>query len=928
MAERCHCGCCEGADRLPAARHNPPGEPAIAYRAGTHATFKASLLARLSSTKHPALAALRTRRDDDITVATCDGAAAMLDVLTFYQERYANEFDLRTAVERRAIVELARLIGYQPSPGVAAGTHLMFQLEEAPGAPSLAAEPVEIPAGTRVQSVPGPGEEPQTFETIEDVTARVEWNAIPAQTSERQTFATGEREIFLSGTNVQIQNGDVLLIVGDERIDTFNSDVWDARVVEAVERDNDRGITRVTLIDGLGQASPPIAPSALNPRAYVFRQRAALFGHNAPDPHLLFNTTAPPTGMADPTTKDWLNYFIPATRIDLDASYPKIVAGSWVLLAGGDSVTGLDSLPGLLQLYGADKVKHLSRVAFGLSGRITAITPDTAANLTQFQLTETTVFAQSEEVALAKRPLAYPLYGATVSTGRVCRDLMPEQSIAVSGRRQRLRIIAEEANLEFLPDGGTAVPVKPNDSFMIDAAPTVFFWGSEATIPPAALPPILTDSGLTLTWRLIDRDGRAGSLEAPTTAVELAPALSDDPVVRELCVIHDSDSAVTHERDFTTVELDAALTYVYDRPTVTICANIARATHGETVSEIAGSGNSATPGQRFMLKQSPLTYISAATTDGRASTLAVRVDGLLWEEVPTLFEQDARAHVYALRHDNDGRTIVQFGDGVEGARLSTGQDNIRFAYRKFLGSGGNLAVGRLTTLLGRPLGVKTVSNVTGASGGEDAESLDDARRNAPLTMLTLGRAVSLQDYTDFARTFAGIDKAQATWIGSGATGGIFISVAGPDGAEVPDESDTMINLVDALRDYGDPLVPLTVRSYTSVLFKLTATIKVSDDADEDAVVDGVTEALQEHYAFGQRDFGQTVSIDEVMAVIHGVTGVVAADVDDLYRADPGATADLIPRLFAMPAQLQDDGTTVPAELLTIDPAGISLGVML
>ena len=154
------------------------------------------------------------------------------------------------------------------------------------------------------------------------------------------------------------------------------------------------------------------------------------------------------------------------------------------------------------------------------------------------------------------------------------------------------------------------------------------------------------------------------------------------------------------------LELDAALTHVYDRATVIVCANIARATHGETVSEIAGSGNAATAGQRFMLKQSPLTYVSAATPDGRAVHVrAIRVDGLLWKETPSLFEQPPAPRLLASPGQR-GRTIVQFGDGIEGARLPSGQDNIRFAYRKFLGSGGNLDAGRLTTLLGRPLGVK------------------------------------------------------------------------------------------------------------------------------------------------------------------------------------------------------------------------------
>lgn len=924
MAHQCDCGCCESPDKPPAARANAPGEPAIAYRTGTHATFKASLLARLSSTGHPALATLQTRRDDDFTIATCDAAATMLDVLTFYQERYVNEFFLRTATERRSVVELARLIGYQPSPGVSAGTHVMFQLEEAPGARSLAAEPVTIAAGTRVQSVPGPGEEPQTFETSGDITARVEWNAIPAQTTERQTFSTGDREIILSGISVQVQAGDVLLLVGDERIDDDTSNVWDARVIDTVERDNERGFTRVTLVDGLGQTSPAISPAALNPRAYIFRQRAALFGHNAPDPQLLYKPGEEPAGLV--ANGEWVDYEIDE-RIDLDASYPKIVARSWVLLTGGEGVDGLPSLPGRLALYTAKTVKHFSRTDFGLSGRITGITPTPATDLDKFALDQTVVFAQSEQVALARRPLAYPLYGPVVSTGRASRDLAPGQSIAVAGRRQRLRVIVEDANLEFIPDGGSAVSVTPNDSFMIAAAPVQLVWFLEIAIAPADLPSKLKNPAITIRWRLIDRDGRTGTLEAPATATALEPSMTDDAIVRELCVIHDSDSAIAHERDRTVLELASALTNVYDRPAATFCANIARATHGETVSEIAGSGNAAAAGQRFMLKQSPQTYISAATGNGRASTLSVRVDGLLWKEVPTLFEQDSRAHVYSLRQDNDNRTIVQFGDGAEGSRLPTGQDNIRLTYRKFLGSGGNLAAGRLTTLLGRPLGVKTVNNVTAASGGEDAESIEDARRNAPSTMLTLGRTVSLQDYTDFSRNFAGIDKAQATWTGSGTARSIFVTVAGPDGAAISPNSDTMINLTGALRDYGDPLVPLTVKSYSPVLFKISAAITVSDAADEATVLAAVDTSLHDHYAFGARDFGQAVSIDEVMAVIHSVSGVVAADVDLLYRADPGATPDLIGRLFAFPAQQQGDGTTAPAELLTLDPGPVSLSVM-
>src|SRR5580692_4550345 len=149
---------------------NPPGLPAITYRAGIWATFKASMLARLSSAEYPALAALKTRDDDDFTIALLDATSVVLDILTFYQERLANESYLRTATQLRSLTELARLIGYQPAPGVAASTYLAFSLKAATGLPpSTATSAITIPQGTQVQSVPAQGQKPQTFETSADI---------------------------------------------------------------------------------------------------------------------------------------------------------------------------------------------------------------------------------------------------------------------------------------------------------------------------------------------------------------------------------------------------------------------------------------------------------------------------------------------------------------------------------------------------------------------------------------------------------------------------------------------------------------------------------------------------------------------------------------------------------------------------------------
>ena len=96
----CLCGCCSGVSvQTPQGENNLPGLPAIAYRTGTWATFKESMQARLSSAEYPALAGLKTRDNDDFSMALLDASSVILDILTFYQERLANESYLRTATQ-------------------------------------------------------------------------------------------------------------------------------------------------------------------------------------------------------------------------------------------------------------------------------------------------------------------------------------------------------------------------------------------------------------------------------------------------------------------------------------------------------------------------------------------------------------------------------------------------------------------------------------------------------------------------------------------------------------------------------------------------------------------------------------------------------------------------------------------------------------
>lgn len=247
------CGCCDGlTQETPQAISNRPALSAIAYRTGTYSTFLGSMLAALSDPDLPALSALRIRDSSDFTIGLLDAWAISLDIITFYQERLANEAFLRTAVDQRSVFELARLIGYVPSPGVAASTVLAFTLASAAGSP----DNVTIPAGTRVQSIPGPGQMPQVFETSSDLTAVIGLNALAAQTQLPWQLNPGDTSIWIMGSTNNINVGDALLFIATSSSGSpIATGPADLRVVSGVHIDSVSGNTQIWWNGGISNAA-------------------------------------------------------------------------------------------------------------------------------------------------------------------------------------------------------------------------------------------------------------------------------------------------------------------------------------------------------------------------------------------------------------------------------------------------------------------------------------------------------------------------------------------------------------------------------------------------------------------------------------------------------------------------------------------------
>ncbi|HSJ59227.1 MAG TPA: putative baseplate assembly protein, partial [Anaerolineae bacterium] len=431
------CGCCEDGVHEPG-HENRPGLSSLSYRIGTHGTFMRRMLARLAREEiadgenqgaRP-LAALTTRSTEDPAIALLDAWATTADVLTFYQERIANEGYLRTATERRSVLELARAIGYELNPGVAASTYLAFTVDDSAGTPDTAL----IAAGTQVQSIPAKeGELPQTFETEHEFEARVEWNTLTPEQTAHHPIAAGTTSLYLQGVNLQLKPGDAILIVGPEREDDPENETWDVRTLKTVHDFRKEGYTRVTWEKGLGLTeggSVLVHPAAdATAQVYVFRKRFALFGHNAPDWNVMPAEVREKycgTDTTCPGGDEWPNFGLnlTTTLFHIDGDHPEIVAPTWIALTDDDYT----------ELYRVMEAVPSSRTKFAITNKTTRVDTDTDESRGEFDRRTAVVLAVPEELARAEKPLETAVEGNTIVFDRLVEGLKEGQPLVVCGK--------------------------------------------------------------------------------------------------------------------------------------------------------------------------------------------------------------------------------------------------------------------------------------------------------------------------------------------------------------------------------------------------------------------------------------------------------------------------------------------------------------
>jgi uncharacterized phage protein gp47/JayE len=744
---------CEGFIH-PAVLFNPPGRDAIAYRVGDYTTFRRALVQSLTNENE--LTQWRPSAKRDLALHLVEWWAYLADILTFYNERIANESYLQTADLPENVQNLIQILGYRPRPGIGA-RGVVAALINSP-------KPFTLPQGFEIQSKPRPGKQPQIFEL--DVATSVE----PLDSVAANPIATPK---LLTGASVLLK-GSVTTVKVDDRLLLLQKG-WS-------------GVSSYALVT-VKQVQPETAPDGKTNTRVTFTSTPALGDVDALQFRLLKSKQSAHVWQHSTNA----NIVISINSVHLEAISRQIKVGDPVLFEIPQQ-SALAPQLGSVTAY-AEPIWY----ANGDPSDPTKAPTSLPANvplipIPHTQLTVTATLGNSWDTQKVKVSVYYDwqdvgqLIETPASTFQSATPrLVPASTIAFPPSNNPLPILLEDAN-----DQGLA-----------------------AQVTAGSPPPVLQLTGLS------------------------------EP----------------------NIDLKSPLR---------VLLNLLPVSRGQTVTnEVLGSGDASLAGQEFTLSKSPLTYLlDPESTSGKdyKSTLRIWVNDIEWREVPSFYGQSAGARIFVTREDAAQKTHVLFGDGVNGARLPTGSNNVVATYR--YGSGREAPETGTLTVIAKPYpNLKAIRNPVAVGGGADPDPPEQIRRYAPRSVLTFDRAVSGDDYETIAAQAPGVARARAYWTWDATEQRSLVVVYVGDDASAVNAAKT------ALRNAADPNRPIVVKPAIAIPVRIELSLQIDPAYTSPPILLGVKNALldADKGLFGSNNvrIGQSVYQSQIYAACLQVPGVLA-----------------------------------------------------
>lgn len=693
---------------FPRRADNRAGLPRIDYRIGRYADFVEAMTRGIDAA--PELAAWTHREADDPGIALLQGAAILGDILSFYQEHYANEAYLRTAAWRESVAELVRLSGYRLAPGIGGRATLAFE--------ARGDKPVTIRQGFPVKAELEDLTTPADFQTDAELSAWPHLGRFNLYRARAYIWplAAGKTSFEITGVDsatdtaslaaFELKTGDRLLLQPPEPGWTSSGATLTPQKAAQLVK-----VKKVTRLLGrlIVDIDAPVQDSWNQPvAAYRVNRSFRHFGHNAPVKTVTSKKSGSEIVGANesttaferhvyanhPCTLSSASIDLAPALVPLDSEVTDLVPGTRVILQ-----TRVRLSSGTTR-YAVSVVRSISKadvgtIGFGnLNGATTLLTlnePLVRHEMSTWPRADVRDYRIHEVTSppLTLQPVSDPSSGAFANGSNALRFYgTATQAQALAGRR-----------LYFAHPDGRSVDLVCTNSASSFAAPT----------PDVAK-----------MWSL--------SFDRPPTP-------------------------------FTRADFDEA------EPSVTVFGNLVDASQGKAERDaVLGNGDHRQMWQTFPLPKSPLTYfLSAGGIPPQTPELEIWVDDRRWTRVDAFYGHGPQEQIYIVREDAEGQSFVQFGDGETGARLPSGLKNVVAVYRSGVGARGPIKPGATPTASERPPGFDKLSLAGIVSGGAAPEDGEKAREAAPGKVQSLGRLVSIRDYETETLGVPGVVTAAAAW---------------------------------------------------------------------------------------------------------------------------------------------------------------------
>lgn len=260
-------------------------------------------------------------------------------------------------------------------------------------------------------------------------------------------------------------------------------------------------------------------------------------------------------------------------------------------------------------------------------------------------------------------------------------------------------------------------------------------------------------------------------------------------------------------------------------------------------------------------------------------SMSLTINNVLWSLVNTFAYSKPTDKVYKVELDDEFEPVIVFGDGKFGMKPTTGQQ-VKVSYYLTQGAEGNIDANSFETV---PSSIKnvvqdaTISNSISAAGGTDYEDFDTIKEHIPLSIKTLGVAITKEDWEALVRLVPGVNKSYVNYI-CGRFVEVYITPT--NGTEA---SSGLIDEVAATLSKSKVITTsISVKSTKASYVVLHATVTGKKSFSKSDIENQVRRALISTYNENYSEINQPVRLSDLYSLVDGQSTVDYLTIDKLF----------------------------------------------